>query len=193
MHLAEAELELVELPLEEDFPLVQKPHVVAQVLKLPQVVARDHDGHLPRRDVVRQELLHRAAHHRIEPVERLVEQQQVGFAGEGEQQRRLPFHPLGKGAEFLAGVQGENCAKFFVFCVRKPSINLFIECGHLFEGALRQEVQVVRDEKDPFLDRDVLVNRLPGDRDLPAVGHVDPRRPAAGRSICPTPLDPTSP
>ena len=70
---------------QEQFPFVQEPHTVADILQFPQIVGRDHRSKIPVHDLPGEQTLHRLAHHRIEPVKRLVTQKIFCLCAQSEE------------------------------------------------------------------------------------------------------------
>ena len=87
---------------------MQQTHVVADVLKLAQVVARDDGRQAALRDVLREQALDRLTDDRVETVERLVAEQVIRSAAHAADDRDLLFHALGERADFARLVESEG-------------------------------------------------------------------------------------
>ena len=94
LHLDSAVLKLAQRALEKHPAPVHYADVVAHVFKLAQVVRGDEHRRPPLRDVREQQLHYMPAHHRVEPVERLIEQHVLRAERQRQPERRLLLHPL---------------------------------------------------------------------------------------------------
>ena len=148
---------------------MQQTHMVADVLQLAQVVARDDRRQTALRDVLREQALDRLTHDRVETVERLVAEQVIRSAAHAADDRDLFFHALGERADLARLVESEGAHQLeialFVELFVKPAIIVF----HVLRRAVREKELLIRDKEAAALDRRVLKDLFPVDPDLALV------------------------
>ena len=167
--LDHAALHLRQGALQQQLPGVQDAHVVAHVLQLPQIVGREQDRGAPLGHVLHQDAPDLPAHHRVQAVHRLVQDQHPGLDGDGQQEGRLLLHALGVAPQLHPVVQAEGRQQPAVALVREVGIDAAVKPAHLLEARGGEVEDVVRDERDPGFDVGILIDRLAVHRDRPVI------------------------
>ena len=160
LQLDEAGLKLVQRALQQQLPPVQNAHPVAHILQLPQVVGGDHNGGPMLLHLAEDQAPELAAHHRVQPVHRLVQQQDLRPKAQRQPEKGLLLHPLGKPADRLIRVDGEDLAQPAEQLPVKPGIKALIKPGQIPQAGRNEIVKLVGG---------IFPDGLPLQQDLPAV------------------------
>ena len=163
--------------------MVHDADVIANVLQLAQVVRRDEHRCLMRGDVLQDDAPDLAAHHGVEAVDRLVENQIVGLRADGQPEGGLLLHALGKAAQRPLLVELEDFMQLPVAAHVEAGIELSHQFRHLADRVARVGGEIVRDEGHPPLDRRVFPNRESADRNRAGIRTVDARNAAKHRGF----------
>ena len=183
LHLDHIVLKRRQGSLQKHLSLVHDAHVVADVLQLPEVVGGNQNGGAVLCHIVQNHAHDLPAHHRIQAVHRLVEDEHLRAAGDGQPEGRLLLHALGKAADGLALVEGEDLPQ----PVKPPFVEAWvgrsIELFEISDAVAPLEEDLVGDiDHDPFLFR-VFIDGLLVQGDRPGVGAVDSHQAANQRGL----------
>ena len=106
------QLHIVQVPGEKDAALVQKPHMITDILQLPEIVGRDHRRQSPGVHIFREQTLHRLPHDRVQAVKSLVAEQVLCPRGKAQDHGKLLLHASGKGVDLPSRIQPEAAQQF---------------------------------------------------------------------------------
>ena len=156
LHFDRVLLQLGKAALEQDLSLIHDADVVAHILQLTQVVAGDEHRRAALGDVLHDKAPHLTAHHGVEAVHRLIQNEIVRHTAHGDPERRLLLHSLGKTADELLFVQRKDAAQLLVALHVELRIEAAVKFHHVADARLHKIVPVVGDGGDALLDRHVL-------------------------------------
>ena len=149
--------------------------MVAHVLQLPQVVGGHQHRGPPLGHVPHEQRPDLAAHHRVEAVHRLVQQQIVRPAAQRQPKRGLLLHPLGQAADGPLFVHGGECLPQLLIAVRvEGGVEPPVELHHVPGGGGGEVVQLVGYARHAGFHRRVLIDGRTLQGDFPAVLAVGP-------------------
>ena len=93
MHIA---LHALDISTGDHVALIEDAEGIADILQLADVVAGDDHGHLIFLHALGKRTLEHQPHHRIQAVKDLIQKQQPGADGQGEDDERLTLHAFGE-------------------------------------------------------------------------------------------------
>ena len=143
--------------------MVHDAHVVADVLQLPQVVGRNQHRGASLGHIRQHQRPHLPAHHRVQTVHRLIQDQVVRHAAQGQPEGRLLLHTLAEAADRPFFIQLKDLLQLFIPLHGKSGIKSAVKAQHIPNGGLKEVVPVVRDGGDPRLQSGVLPHILAAD------------------------------
>ena len=141
-------LQLAERALEQELPPVHHAHVVANVLKLAQVVRRDEHRCAALADVLQNKAPHLAAHHGVKAVHRLVEDEIVRHRAQREPEGRLLLLALAHAAQRPPVVERKHPAQLFVALHAEARVDPAVKAHHIAQPRLHKVEPVVGDGGD---------------------------------------------
>ena len=148
---------------------MQQTHMVADVLQLAQIVARDDRRQTALGNVLCEQALDRLTHDRVESVERFVAEQVVRAAAHAADDRHLLFHALGERAYLAHLVQTEGVHQLEIALFVELFVKSAVIVFHVLRRAVREKELLIRDKEAAALDRRVLKDLFPVDPDLALV------------------------
>ena len=158
-------LQLGQGPLQQHFAVVHDAHVVTDILQLPQVVGAHQDRGAPLGHVRQHQGPHLAPHHRVQAVHRLVQDQVVRHAAQGQPEGGLLLHALAEAADGPLFVQLKDLLQLFIPLHGKIGIKSPVKAHHIPDGGLEKIVPVIGDGGDPGFQGGVFPDVFAADAD----------------------------
>ncbi len=175
LELHRAPLEVGQGALQRHLPPAEQAHVVAHVLQLPQVVGGHQHRGPPLGHIPHEQRPHLAAHHRIQAVHRLVQQQVIRPAAQRQPEGGLLLHPLGQPADGPLFVHGGECLPQLLIAPHvEGGIDPFVELHHVPGGGGGEVVQLVGYARHALFHRRVFIDGRALQQDLAAVLAIGP-------------------
>ena len=176
--LHQISLELGDAALPQAAPVIDHAHMVDHILQLAQVVRGNQHRGLALRHVLQDQAPHLPAHHRVETVHRLVQDQHLRSHRQCQPESGLLAHAAAQLPDRTGVVEVKGFAETRVSLRVEAGIDPGIEAHHV-PGRSHGEVErLVRDAEKPFLHRGVFINALLREQDLPLVGTEHARQAA---------------
>ena len=160
LQLHGAALHVRKAPFQQHLPVVQNAHMVADVLQLPEVVGGNQNADTPLGNVGKNQAQHLPPHHRVQTVQRLVEDQHIRPGAHSQLESGLLLHALGKPADgaFPGKLEGvkqpvkEGAVKF--------GVGAAVVGTHVLHGGGGEVENVVGYVADTAFDPGVFVDPL---------------------------------
>ena len=137
-HLDDVLLQIGHAALHAAPPVVEDADVIAHVLQLPQVVGGHQHRRLVLRHVREDQTPDLTAHHRIEAVHRLVQDQDFRPGRQRQPEGRLLLHPPAEPPNGPVLVQRKGLRELFKSFLVKARVDLCIKAHHIPRGRHRK-------------------------------------------------------
>ena len=137
--------------LEQELAAAHHAHMVAHVLQFAQVVRGDEHRRAALGNVLQNEAPHLTAHHGVETVHRLVEDEIVGHRAQREPEGRLLLLALAHAAQRPLFIEREDLAELFKALLIEPRVQPAVKAHHIAQPRLHKVEPVVGDGGDARL------------------------------------------
>ena len=134
--------------------------MVAHVLQLPEVVAGYQHRSAPLRHVAHHQAPHLTAHHRVQTVHRLIQDQIIRHGGQSQPEGRLLLHTLGKPPDRPLFVQFKHFPQLFIPLRGEVWIEALVKPHHIPDARRIEIVPIIGNGGDLGLQRRVFPHIL---------------------------------
>ena len=153
-------LQLGQTPLQQHMAVIHDAHMVAHVLQLPEVVTGHQHRSAALRHIAHHQAPHLTAHHRVQTVHRLIQDQIIRHGGQSQPEGRLLLHTLGKPPDRPLFVQLKHFPQLFIPLRGEVWIEALVKPHHIPDARRIEIVPIIGNGGDLGLQRRVFPHIL---------------------------------
>lgn len=176
-------LQFAQRMFKQELAAAHHAHVVAHVLQFAQVVRRDKHCRAALGNVLQDEAPHLTAHHGVETVHRLVEDEIVGHRAQREPESRLLLLALAHAAQRSLFIEREDLAEPFKAFLIELRVQPAVKAHHIAQPRLHKVEPVIGDGGDARLHVHVFPDGLAVKGHAAAVLMINARQVAQQRCL----------
>ena len=173
LHFVGSALHIRKALFQQHFAVIQDAHMVTDILQLPQIVRGDQYRSATLRHVGHDYAPYLTAHHRVQTIHRLIQNQHVGTGADGQMEGCLLLHTLGETTNLHGSRETEYVMQFGVQRLVEIGVYSFVILMHILQCGGGEVEYVIGNVTDAGFDSGVFENGLPVDENLACILSVD--------------------